>query len=57
MASNPPVGDYEACVLYPSHLRNILLQGAFDGIVEARWTDDIALGRFGMITETAYHLF
>ncbi len=41
MASKPPVAVYDACVLYPFHLRNILIQCAFDGLVEARWTDDI----------------
>lgn len=41
MASNPPVAVYDACVLYPFHLRNVLVQCAFDGLVEARWTDDI----------------
>ena len=41
MASKPPVAVYDACVLYPFHLRNILVQCAFDGLVEARWTDDI----------------
>lgn len=41
MASNPPVAVYDACVLYPFHLRNILIQCAFDGLVEARRTDDI----------------
>lgn len=41
MASNPPVAVYDACVLYPFHLRNILIQCAFDGLVGARWTDDI----------------
>ena len=41
MASDPPVAVYDACVLYPFHLRNVLIQCAFDGIVEARWTDDI----------------
>lgn len=41
MASDPPVAVYDACVLYPFHLRNILIQCAFDGLVEARWTDDI----------------
>lgn len=41
MASSPPVAVYDACVLYPFHLRNILIQCAFDGLVEARWTDDI----------------
>lgn len=41
MASKPPVAVYDACVLYPFHLRNVLIQCAFDGFVEARWTDDI----------------
>src|SRR5687767_801593 len=41
MAYRPPVAVYDACVLYPFHLRNILVQCAFDGLVEARWTDDI----------------
>lgn len=41
MASKPPVAVYDACVLYPFHLRNLLIQCAFDGLVEARWTDDI----------------
>ena len=41
MASNPPVAVYDACVLYPFHLRNVLIQCAFDGLVEARWTDEI----------------
>jgi predicted nucleic acid-binding protein len=41
MASEPPVAVYDACVLYPFHLRNVLVQCAFDGLVDARWTDDI----------------
>jgi predicted nucleic acid-binding protein len=41
MASKPPVAVYDACVLYPFHLRNVLIQCAFDGLLEARWTDDI----------------
>lgn len=41
MASDPPVAVYDACVLYPFHLRNVLIQCAFDGLVEARWTEDI----------------
>jgi hypothetical protein len=41
MASEPPVAVYDACVLYPFHLRNVLIQCAVDGLVEARWTDDI----------------
>ncbi|HUB10581.1 MAG TPA: PIN domain-containing protein [Acetobacteraceae bacterium] len=31
----------DACVLYPFHLRNILVQAAVDGLYEARWTDEI----------------
>ena len=41
MAYKPPVAVYDACVLYPFHLRNVLIQCAFDGLVEARWTDEI----------------
>lgn len=41
MVSRSPVAVYDACVLYPFHLRNILVQCAFDGLVEARWTDEI----------------
>lgn len=41
MTSEPPVAVYDACVLYPFHLRNIPIQCAFDGLVEARWTDKI----------------
>ncbi|RJF86771.1 PIN domain-containing protein [Oleomonas cavernae] len=41
MAYEPPVAVYDACVLYPFHLRNVLIQCAFDGLVAARWTDDI----------------
>lgn len=41
MASKPPIAVYDACVLYPFHLRNVLIQCAYDGLAEARWTDDI----------------
>jgi hypothetical protein len=41
MASEPPVAVYDACVLYPFHLRNVLIQCAVDGLIDARWTDDI----------------
>lgn len=41
MAFKPPVAVFDACVLYPFHLRNVLIQCAFDGLVDARWTDDI----------------
>jgi hypothetical protein len=41
MAFEPPVAVYDACVLYPFHLRNLLVQCAVDRLVEARWTDQI----------------
>lgn len=41
MASDPPVVVYDACVLYPFHLRNLLIQFAVEGLVAARWTDAI----------------
>ncbi len=41
MASKPPVAVLDACVLYPFHLRNVLLQAAFDGLFDARWTEHI----------------
>lgn len=41
MASKPPAAVYDACVLYPFHLRSVLIQCAFDGLVGACWTDEI----------------
>ena len=41
MAYKAPVAVYDACVLYPFHLRNILIQCAVDRLVDARWTDEI----------------
>jgi predicted nucleic acid-binding protein len=41
MAFSPAVAIYDACVLYPFHLRNIMVQVAVDGLVDARWTDAI----------------
>lgn len=36
MAFEPPVAVYDSCVLYPFDLRNLLVQFAFDRLVEAR---------------------
>lgn len=36
MASDRPVVVYDACVLYPFHLRNLLIQLAVDDAVAAR---------------------
>ena len=41
MASRPPVAVYDACVLYPFPLRNLLVQCAVDRLVDARWSDEI----------------
>lgn len=41
MGSSPPIAVYDACVLYPFQLRNLLVQLAVDRLVEARWTDEI----------------
>ena len=32
---------FDACVLYPAMLRNVLLQLATAGLFRARWTEDI----------------
>jgi PIN domain len=41
MAFEPDVAVFDACILYPFHLRNVLVQAAVDRLVEARWTDEI----------------
>jgi hypothetical protein len=41
MVCKPPIVIYDACVLYPFHLRNLLIQIAVEGLVIARWTDAI----------------
>ena len=41
MAFERAVAVFDACVLYPFHLRNILVQAAVDRLVEARWTEEI----------------
>ncbi len=41
MAYEPPVAVFDACILYPFHLRNLLVQCAVDRLIEARWTDEI----------------
>lgn len=40
-AFSPAVAVYDACILYPFHLRNIVVQAAVDGLVDACWTDAI----------------
>ena len=37
----PSVAVYDACILYPFHLRNVVVQIAVDRLVDARWTDEI----------------
>ena len=41
MTYKPVVAVYDACVLYPFHLRNLLVQCGVDRLVEVRWTDAI----------------
>ena len=41
MAFEPSVAVFDACILYPFHLRNIVVQAAVDRLVDARWTDQI----------------
>lgn len=41
MAYRPPVAVYDACVLYPFHIRNLLIQCAVDRLVQVHWTDAI----------------
>jgi len=41
MAFEPPVVVFDACILYPFHLRNIVVQIAVDRLVDARWTDEV----------------
>lgn len=41
MAFKPSVVVFDACVLYPFHLRNILVQVAVDELVDGRWTNEI----------------
>jgi len=40
-AFEPAIAVLDACILYPFHLRNVLVQAAVDRLVEARWTDAI----------------
>lgn len=40
-AFEPAIAVLDACILYPFHLRNVLIQVAVDRLVEARWTDAI----------------
>jgi len=41
MAYKPTIAVYDACVLYPFHLRNLLVQCGVDRLVDVRWTDAI----------------
>ena len=41
MAFESAVAIYDACILYPFHLRNVVVQAAVDGLVDAHWTEAI----------------
>jgi hypothetical protein len=41
MAFEPSVAVFDACILYPFHLRNVVVQAAVDRLIGGRWTDEI----------------
>ena len=41
IALEPATVIFDACILYPFHLRNVVVQLAGDRLVDARWTDEI----------------
>ena len=41
MAFEPAIVVFDACVLYPFHLRNVVVQIAADRLIDARWTKEI----------------
>lgn len=41
MAFEPSIAVFDACIPYPFHLRNVLVQVGVDRLVEARWTEAI----------------
>jgi len=54
MALEPSIAVFDSCILYPFHLRNIIVQAAVDRLVEARWTDEIiAAGFLSRLTSLA----
>lgn len=46
-----PIVVYDACVLYPAPLRDLLVRIAAAGIIRARWTDEILDECFRAILE------
>lgn len=46
------IAVYDACVLFPAPLRDLLLRLAETGVVRARWTDDILDETFRSIAAT-----
>jgi hypothetical protein len=47
----PFVVVYDACVLYPSLLRNLLIRIAQSGLVQAKWTDKMLDEAFDNLAE------
>src|SRR5579883_3597444 len=39
MAFKPSVAVLDACIFYPFHLRNIVVQAAVDRLIGARWAE------------------
>lgn len=44
----PFVVVYDACVLFPNTLRDLLIRVAMSGLVQAKWTDDFVLDQIGI---------
>jgi predicted nucleic acid-binding protein len=47
---------YDACVLYPSHLRDLLIRLANSGLVQAKWSEAIIDEAMSAILRTRPHL-
>src|SRR5262245_56373535 len=47
---------YDACVLFPNALRDILIRIGISGLVRARWTNDILDETFRSIKEHYKHI-
>lgn len=41
MAFSPVVAVCDACILYPFHVRNVIVQAGVGRLFHARWTDAI----------------
>jgi hypothetical protein len=51
----PLIAVYDACVLHPAPVRNLLLRLAVAGVVQARWTERILDECFASIRDALDH--